>query len=79
MQLLGIGKGFSTERHRHKAVLKHARRGNLRRLVRALDGCDNSPNSIRDENGRTALHLVAIGGHKKCLKELLRRRADPNM
>ena len=71
-----LGNG---ERNDHKAVLKHSRRGNLRRLVRALDRCNNSPNSIRDEKGRTALHLAAFSGHKECLKELLRRRADPNM
>ena len=62
-----------------KAVLKHARRGNLRRLVRALDLCNSPPISVRDDNGRTALHLAALGGHKECLKELLRRRMDPNM
>ena len=62
----------------HRALLKHARRGNLRPLVQALDLC-RSPNSVCDDNGRTALHLAAIGGHKECLKALLRRRVDPNM
>jgi ankyrin repeat protein len=80
MQILGLCDYIcgSGENNLQKAVLKHARQGNLRRLVRALDQC-NSVNNVRDEKGRTALHLAAIGGHKECLKELLRRRADPNM
>jgi hypothetical protein len=38
-----------------------------------------SVNNLFDDNGRTALHLAALGGHKECLKELLRRRANPNI
>ena len=63
-----------------KALLKHAARGNLRRLMATLDRPDcPSVNNLFDDNRRTALHLAALGGHKECLKELLRRRANPNM
>ena len=80
MRIAGLCGRVSAKNHDvESAVLKHAKRGNLRRLVRALDRCRNSPNNVRDEMGRTALHLAAIGGHKECLKELLRRRTNPNM
>ena len=63
-----------------KALLKHADWGNLRRLMATLDRRDcPSVNNLFDDNGRTALHLAALGGHKDCLKELLTRRANPNM
>ena len=78
--LCGICDGLCVEDSVEKALLKHAARGHLRRLVATLDRGDcPGVNSARDENGRTPLHLAALGGHKECLKELLRRRADPNM
>ena len=78
--IVGLCAGLCERDSVEKTLLKHAARGNLRRLVATLDRGDcPRVNSVRDEEGRTALHLAALGGHKECLKELLRRRADPNM
>ena len=65
------------ENRAEEKLLKYARRGRLRQLVRSLDQ-NVSPN-CRDERGRSALYLASLGGHKECIKELLRRGADPNM
>lgn len=70
------------ERSVEELLLKHAARGNLLRLVATLNREDcprQFVNSVRNDEGRTALHLAALGGHKECLKVLLRRRANPNM
>lgn len=79
MDVVGLCAGC-IEDSVESALLKHAARGNLRRLVTTLNrrDCPNV-NGVCDEDGRTALHLAALGGHKECLKELLRRRANPNM
>ena len=66
----------SSNTQRTPRVVKYAKRGQLRKLVRALDGGENV-NSV-DSKRRSALFLAAFGGHKKCLKELLRRGANPN-
>lgn len=65
------------ENRAEEKLLKYARRGKLRQLVRSLDQ-DVSPN-CRDERGRSALYLASLGGHKECIKELLRRGANPNV
>lgn len=57
-------------------MVKYAKRGQLRKLVQALDRGENV-NSV-DDKRRSVLFLAAFGGHKKCLKELLRRGANPN-
>ena len=80
MMAAGLCAGLCEEESVEKALLKHAARGSLRRLLATLDRRDcPQVDRVRDENGRTALHLAALGGHKECLKELLRRRANPNM
>ena len=58
-------------------IIKHAKRGQFRKLVQALDRGEHV-NSV-DRQRRSALFHAALGGHKKCLKELLRRGANPNL
>ena len=58
-------------------IIKYAKQGKLRKLRRALDRGDRL-NSV-DSQGRTSLYYAALGGHKACVKELLKRGANPNM
>lgn len=58
-------------------VIKYAKQGRFRKLVEALDGGEHV-NSV-DLQRRSALFHAAVGGHKKCLKELLKRGANPNL
>ena len=69
----------SSERETPKTpkVIKYAKKGQFGKLVQALDGGDHV-NSV-DSQRRSALFHAALGGHKKCLKELLRRGANPNL
>ena len=57
-------------------VVKYASRGQWRDLVRELD--KGASVNATDGKRRSALFLAALNGKKKCLKELLRRGADPN-
>lgn len=57
-------------------VVKYARRGQWRDLVRTLD--KGASVNATDEKRRSALFLAALNGKKKCVKELLKRGADPN-
>lgn len=59
------------------AVVKYANRGQCEKMVRALEVLGESVNST-DCHQHSALFHAALKGHKKCLKELLRRGADPN-
>ena len=55
------------------ALLKAATRGDYKRTVKLCPiSCD--PN-IADEEGNTPLHLAAVGGHRKVVAYLLKRRA----
>ena len=67
----------STETQKTPKIIKYARRGNLLKLVEALERGDHV-NSV-DSQRRSALFYAALGGHKKCVKELLRRGANPNL
>ena len=58
-------------------VVKYASKGQFERMVQALDVFAEPVNST-DSHQRNALFYAALNGHKKCLKELLRRGADPN-
>ena len=64
------------EKVRVPSIIKHAKRGNYWRVVGAI-GTGESVNSV-DSEGRSALFFAAVNGNKKCLKELLRKGADPN-
>lgn len=57
-------------------VVKLAKKGKLVKLVECLDGGD-AVNSV-DKERNSALFYAALNGHRKCLKELLRRGANPN-
>ena len=57
-------------------VVKYARQGQWRKLVQALD--EGASANATDKERRSALFFAALKGNKKCLKELLRRGADPN-
>ena len=66
----------------HKAtkilkVVKYARKGQHEKLVSALKKDGELVNST-DHKKQSALFHAALNGHKKCLKELLKRGADPN-
>ncbi len=58
-------------------VVKCASSGQLEKMVQALDELGEEVNST-DHYQHSALFYAALNGHKKCLKELLRRGADPN-
>ena len=58
-------------------VVKCASSGEFEKMVHALDGLGEKVNST-DSNQHSALFYAALNGHKKCLKELLKRGADPN-
>ncbi len=57
-------------------LVRYAKKGHYAKLVEVLDRGDNV-NSV-DSKKRSALFCAAFNGHKKCLKELLRRGANPN-
>ncbi len=57
-------------------LVRYAKKGQYAKLIEALERGDNV-NSV-DGKRRSALHCAALNGHKKCLKELLRRGANPN-
>ena len=67
----------STETQKTPKIIKYAKRGRLLKLVEALEKGDHV-NSV-DSQRRSALFYAALGGHKKCVKELLRRGANPNL
>ena len=58
-------------------VVKCASSGQFEKMVKALDELGEEVNST-DSHQHSALFYAALNGHKKCLKELLRRGADPN-
>ncbi len=58
-------------------VILYASRGRYDKMVSALEKEEASVNST-DKYLRSALFYAALNGRKKCLKELLRRGADPN-
>ena len=57
-------------------IVKYAKKGKFDKLVEALDRGD-LVGSV-DKCKRSALFHAALKGHKKCLKELLKRGANPN-
>ncbi len=58
------------------SLVKYAKRGHYVKLVEALDKGGDA-NSV-DSHLRSALYYAALNGYKKCVKELLRRGANPN-
>lgn len=58
-------------------VVKYAKRGQVEKLVQAVEELGEPINST-DSHQHSALFYAALSGHKKCLKELLKRGADPN-
>ena len=58
-------------------VIEFASKGQFEKMVQALEENEESVNST-DCHQHSALFYAALNGHKKCLKELLRRGADPN-
>lgn len=58
-------------------VVKYARKGQHEKLVSALENDGELVNST-DHLNQSALFHAALNGNKKCLKELLKRGADPN-
>lgn len=58
-------------------VVRYAFRGQCEKMVHALEELGEPVNSI-DCYQHSALFYAALNGHKKCLKALLRRGADPN-
>ena len=58
-------------------VIKYARSGQCERMVQALEELGESVNCT-DNHQHSALFYAALYGHKKCLKKLLKRGADPN-
>jgi ankyrin repeat protein len=58
-------------------VIKYASSGDSERMVQAVDKLGESVNCT-DSHQHNALFYAALYGHKKCLKELLKRGADPN-
>lgn len=57
-------------------IVKYAKKGKYAKLVEALDRGD--PINSVDNCRRSALFHAALKGHMKCLKELLKRGANPN-
>lgn len=64
------------ERSPAPKVVKYAKKGRLRKLKEALN--NGEPLDVLDNRRRSALFYAALNGHKKCLKELLKRGANPN-
>ena len=58
-------------------VVKFASRGQCGKMIQALEEMGEGVNCV-DGSQRSALFYAALNGHKKCVKELLRRGADPN-
>lgn len=58
-------------------VIKYARKGDVDKMVQAVEELGDPINST-DNHQHSALFHAALNGHKKCLKELLKRGADPN-
>lgn len=58
-------------------VVKYARRGQYDKMVQALEGLGEDVDST-DSQQHSALYYAALNGHTRCLKELLKRGADPN-
>lgn len=58
-------------------IVEYARRGRVEKMVLAVEELGEPINST-DSYQHSALFHAALNGHKKCLKELLKRGADPN-
>ena len=58
-------------------VVKYSMKGQCEKMLRAMEIFGESVNST-DSHFQSALFHAALKGHKKCLKELLKKGADPN-
>lgn len=58
-------------------IVEYARKGQHFKLVRALAKHKDLVNCMDDQK-RSPLFHAAFNGHIKCLKELLKRGANPN-
>ncbi len=58
-------------------LIDAVKRGDIDRVARVLDA-DGNLVGQRDENGATALHYAALGGHRQIVKLLVERGADVN-
>ena len=67
----------TTDTQKAPKIIKYAKQGKLQKLVESLDRGDHV-NSV-DGQRKSALFYAALRGHKKCVKELLKRGANPNL
>ena len=58
-------------------IAKYARKGRLEKLLKELESRKSLVNCTDDQK-RSPLFLAAYYGKVKCVKELLKRGADPN-
>ena len=63
-------------REKKQRLITYARRGNRRKVVRALERGERVNSA--DNERRSALYHAALRGNKACLKELLLRGANAN-
>jgi ankyrin repeat protein len=61
----------------HDDILTAARSGDVDETAAVLS-MDNRLTRVTDDDGRTPLHLAAMGGHRATVELLLHNNADPN-
>jgi uncharacterized protein len=74
--LFAQGPPSSEEMAQYSGVLAAAARGDAAQ-VEALMANGENPD-VRDESGRTPLHVAAYGGHHEAMRVLVAAGADPN-
>ena len=62
----------------HDDILTAARAGDVDETAAVL-AMDNRLTRVTDPDGRTALHLAALGGHAGTVELLLHNNADPRV
>ncbi len=69
--------GSETVKNTTRKILKYSRKGEVEKLTRALEKHKDLINCT-DDHKQTPLYHAAYNGRVKCLKELLKRGANPN-